>query len=86
MGINNGITIEEMIDFYRFTNGNEQVWTYRVKETNDKTLKGRIDYVLGTPSLASAIFDVRHIFHKYELTYHATTFFTIDILSTEKGP
>ena len=53
-----------MIDFYIFTNGNEQIWTYMCKETHDKTLKGRINYVLGTPSLASAIFDVKHIFHK----------------------
>ena len=53
-----------MIDFYRFTNGKEQIWTYRCKETHDKTLKGRIDYVLGTPSLASAISDVKHIFHE----------------------
>ena len=42
---NNWIADEERIDLYRFTNGNEQNWTYRVKETNDKTLKGRIGYV-----------------------------------------
>ena len=52
-----------MIYFYRFTNGNEQIWTYMVKETHDKTLKARIDYVLGTPSLSSAISDIGHIFH-----------------------
>ena len=62
MVINNWITNEEMIDFYRFTNGNDKVWTYRVKETHDKTLKGRIDNILGTPSLPSAISDVKHIF------------------------
>ena len=28
--INNWITNEEIIDFYRFTNANEQIWTYRV--------------------------------------------------------
>ena len=31
MVIDNWITNEEIIDFYRFTNGNEQIWTYRVK-------------------------------------------------------
>ena len=83
---NNWITNEEMIDFYKFTNGNKQIWTYRVKETSDKTLKGRIDYVLGTPSLASAISYVRHIFHEYKITDHATTFYTIYSLPREKGP
>ena len=78
--INNWITNEEMIDFYRFTNGNEQVWTYEVKETHNKTLKGRIHYVLGTPSLAFAISDVKHIFHEYELTDHATSYSTIEFL------
>ena len=58
----------------------------RVKETHDKTLKGRIDYLLGTPTLASAISDVKHIFHGYELTDYATIFSTIDFLPTEKGP
>ena len=55
---------------------------YRHKETHDKTLKGRIDYVLGTPSLASAISDVKHIFQEYELTDHATSYFTVDFLKT----
>ena len=63
-----------------------QIWTYRVKKTRDKTMKGRIDCVLGTPTLASAISDVRHIFHEYELTDHAKTFFTIGFLPTDKGP
>ena len=55
--INNWISENEMLDFFRFTNGNEQIWTYKVKEKNDQTLKSRIDYVLGTPSLANAISD-----------------------------
>ena len=75
-----------MLDFFRFTNGNEQIWTYKVKEKNDQTLKSRIDYVLGTPSLANAISDVKHIFHEYELTDHATSFFSIDFIPTSKGP
>ena len=62
MAINNWIYNEEMFDLYKFTNGKEQIRNYRVKETHDKTLKGRIDYVLGTPSLTSAIPDVSHIF------------------------
>ena len=64
--INNWIANEEMIDFYRFTNGSDQIWTYRCKETHDQTLKVRIDYGLGTPSLASTMSDVKHIFHEYE--------------------
>ena len=75
-----------MIDFYRFTNGNEQIWTYRVKESHDQTIKSRIDYVLGTPSLSNAISDVKHIFHEYELTDHATSYFSIDFLPVNKGP
>ena len=67
-------------------NEKEQIWTYRSTETHDKTLKGRIGYVLGTPSLASAISDVKHIFHEYELTDHVTSYFTIDFLKTEMGP
>ena len=86
MIINDWLTYEAIIDFYKFANGNKQVWTYRVKETHNKTLKGRADYVLGTPSLASGISDVKHIFHEYELTDHATTYFTINFLPTEKGP
>ena len=61
----------EMIYFYIFTNGNQQVWTYRVKEIHSYTLKSIIDYVLGTPNVASTISDVNHIFNKYELTDHA---------------
>ena len=49
-------------------------------------MKGRIDYVLGIPSPASAISDVRHIFHEYELTDHAATFLTIDFWPTDKVP
>ena len=30
--INNWISENEMLDFFRFTNGNEQIWTYKVKE------------------------------------------------------
>ena len=86
MVINNWIINEEMMVFYRFTNGNEQIWNYRCKETHNKTLRGRIYYVLGTPSLASAIYDVKHIFHEYELTDHASSYFTIDFLPTEVGP
>ena len=82
MVINNWIAENEMLDFFRFTNGNEQIWTYKVKEKNDQTLKNRIDYVLGTPSLANAISDVKHIFHEYELTDHATSFFSIDFIPT----
>ena len=40
----------------------------------------------GTLSLASAISDVKHIFHEYELTDHATSYFTIHFLKTEMGP
>ena len=84
--INNWIANEEIIHFYRFTNGSDQIWTYRCKERHDQTLKGRIDYVLGTPSLASATSVVKHIFHEYELTDQATSYFTIDFLRTEAGP
>ena len=86
MVINNWISENRMIDFYRFTNGNEQMWTYRVKESLDQTLKGRIDYVFGTPSLSNAISDVKHIFDEYELTDHATSYFSIDFSPTNKGP
>ena len=37
--INNWIANEEMIDFYRFTNGSDKIWTYRCKETHDQTQK-----------------------------------------------
>ena len=86
MVINKWIAENEILDFYRYTNGKEQVWTYRVKETQDRTFKGRINYVLGTPSLASAISDVKHIVHEYELTDHTTSYFTIDFAPTDTGP
>ena len=86
MIIINWIANEEMIDFHRFTNWNKQICSYRVTETHDKALKGRIDYELGTPSLASAIWDVSHIFQEYELTDHATTIFSIDFLPADKEP
>ena len=57
-----------------------------MKETHDKTLKGIIDYVLGTSSLASAISDVSHIFIEYEITDHAITIFSIDFLPADKEP
>ena len=47
--INNWIANEEMFFLFLFTNGSDQIWTYQCKETHDQTLKGRIDYVLGTP-------------------------------------
>ena len=40
----------------------------------------------GMPSLASAISDVSHIFHEYELNDDATTFFALDFLPADKGP
>ena len=86
MVINNWISENRMIDFYRFTNGNEQIWTYRVKESHDQTLIGRIDYLLGTPSLSNAISDVKHIFNEYELTDHATSYFSIDFAPANNGP
>ena len=86
MVINNWITENEMINFQRFINGNEQIWTYRVKESHDQTIKSRIDYVLCTQSLSNAISDVKHIFHEYELTDHATSYFSIDFAPVNKGP
>ena len=40
--INNWISENEIQDFYRFTNGSEQIWTYKVKEKHDLTLKSRL--------------------------------------------
>ena len=57
--INNWISENEIIDFYRFTNGNKQIWTYRVKENHDQTLTSRIDYVLGTPRISNVISDIK---------------------------
>ena len=85
MVINNWIAENEMLDVCRYTNGNEHIWTYRDKETQDWTIKGRIDYVLGTPSLASAITNVKHIFHEYDLTHHTTSYFTKYFAPTNKG-
>ena len=79
MVINNWISENKIIYFYRFKNGNEQIWTYSVKESHDQTLKGRIDYVLGTPNLSNAISDGKHIFH-------AISFFSIDFAPENKGP
>ena len=86
MVINNWISENERVDFYRLTNGSEQIWNFRVKESHDQTLKSRIDYVLGTPSLSIAISDVKQIFHEYELTDHATSYFSIDFTPVNKGP
>ena len=41
--------------------------------------------MLGTPSLSNAISDVKHIFHEYELTDHASSNFSIDFAPTNKG-
>ena len=56
------------------------------KESHDQTLKSRIDYVLGTPSLSNAISDVKHIFHECELTDHATSYFSIDFTPEDRFP
>ena len=84
--INSWIEANKLLEFFRLINGNIQQWTYRVKESHDKTLKSRLDYVIGTPSLCYNISDVKHIFHEYDLTDHATTYFSIDFLPQNKGP
>ena len=66
--INSWIEANEMLDFYRLLNGNMQTWTFRTKETHNKTLKSRLDYVLGTPSLCYSISDVTHVFHEFDIT------------------
>ena len=40
----------------------------------------------GTPSLFNAISDVKHIFHEYEPTDHATSYFSIDFTPEDRGP
>ena len=84
--INSWIEASEMLDFFRLTNGNIQQWTYRVKETHNKTLKSRLDYVLGSPSLCYAISDINHIFHEFDISDHASTYFSIDFLPQSQGP
>ena len=84
--INSWIEASEMLDYFRLTNGYIQQWTYRVKETHDKTLKSRLDYVLGTPFLWYAISDIKHIFHEYEISDHDSTYFSMDFLSQIQGP
>ena len=84
--INSWIEANEMLDFYRLLNGNMQTWTFRTKETHNKTLKSRLDYVLGTPSLCYNISDVTHIFHEYDITDHASTYFSIDFQPKNEGP
>ena len=86
MVINNWIENNELLDFYRLTNGITQSWTYRVKESHEQTLKSRLDYVLATPSLVYAISDIKHVLHEYNLTDHATSYFTIDFAPNSKGP
>ena len=41
--INSWIEANEILDFYRLLNGNMQAWTYRTKETHNKTLKSKLD-------------------------------------------
>ena len=84
--INSWIEANKILDFYRLLNGNMQQWTYRTKETHNKTLKSRLDYVLGTPSLCYNISDVTHIFHEYDITDHASTYFSIDFQPQNNGP
>ena len=84
--INSWIEASEMLDYFRLTNGNIQQWTYRVKESHDKTLKSRLDYVLGTPSLCYVISDIKHVFHKYDISDHASTYFSIVFLPQSNGP
>ena len=84
--INSWIEANEILDFYRLLNGNTQAWTYRTKETHNKTLKSRLDYVLGTPSLCYSISNVTHVFHEYDITDHASTYFSIDFQPKNEGP
>ena len=83
--INSWIEASEMLDYFRLTNGNIQQWTYRVKETHNKTLKSRLNYVLGTPSLCYAISDIKHIFHEYDISDHDSTYFSLDFLPQSQG-
>ena len=57
-----------------------------MKETHNKTLKSMLHYVLGTPSLCYAISDIKHVFHEYDISDHAGTYFSIDFLPQSKGP
>merc|ERR1712082_268282 len=84
--INSWIEANEILDFYRLLNGNTQAWTFRTKETHNKTLKSRLDYVLVTPSLYYSISDVTHVFHEYDITDHASTYFSIDFQPKNDGP
>ena len=84
--INSWIEASEMLDFFRLTNGNIQQWSYRVKETHNNTLKSRLDYVIGSPSLCYAISDINHIFHEFDISDHASTYFSIDFLPQSQGP
>ena len=63
-----------------------QTWTFHTKETHNKTLKSRLDYVLGTPSLCYSISNVTHVMHEYDITDHASTYFSIDFQPTNYGP
>ena len=75
-----------MPDYFGLTNGNILQWTYQVKESHDKTLKSRLDYVVWSLSLCYAISDIKHVFHEYEISDHASTYFSIDFLPQSNGP
>ena len=49
-------------------------------------MKSRLDYVLGTPSLFYAIPNIKHNFHKYDISDHASTYLSIDFLPQSNGP
>ena len=41
---------------------------------------------MGTPSLCYAISDIKHVFHEYEISDHASTYFSINFLPQSNGP
>ena len=51
-----------------------------------KYFKKSFRLCLGTPSLSYAISDIKHVLHEYNLTDHATSYFTIDFAPNNKGP
>ena len=76
------IETNEMVDVVRCFHPETPLYSWRTKNLQKK---GRIDHLLATLKLQPFISDTRYVFHKHELTDHASLIFTIDIEKAEQG-
>ena len=74
---------EQFFDVFRTRFPETKSYTWR---TNDGKKRARLDVALASPSLYPHIKEIRHKFHTFEATDHATILMILDFDKAEGGP